>query len=239
MRGVWDSLYSSAWLDGTLSGSVRSRWNWTVLLPLAWVGVPLTAAACAGAFVPVDERTRKMRRVLVAATVCVLASIVFTYMRFPVYTTAKATYALGLLPAFGTLMALGLAPVLRNRTGAAAELSKWVRRNRSLAASLAGMLVLTVGGAVLFAVTQRDAAVEIAKQRDRAVAEARRAVGMRLSAVVPSLAENTPSLAAAVALEGARRAPGPEARSALLAASRRTRSWFNRSRFTGSNGRLH
>ncbi len=120
-RGVWDALYSSAWLDGTLSGSTRPPpWNGSLALTLAWIDVPLTLAAIAGALVRMDERTRDMRRILLLAIACVVGSILCVYARLPMYSTAKATYAIGLLPAFATLMALGLSPLLTRRVGAAA-----------------------------------------------------------------------------------------------------------------------
>jgi hypothetical protein len=121
-RGVWDALYSSAWLDGTLSGSIRPPppWNGSLALTLAWIGVPLTLAAVAGALLRVDGRTRSMRRVLLFAVACFVGSLLCLCARFPVYSAAKATYALGLVPVLGTLMALGLSPLLARRAGAAA-----------------------------------------------------------------------------------------------------------------------
>jgi hypothetical protein len=119
-RGVWDALYSSTWLDGTLSGGTHSPWNGSLALTLAWIGAPLTLAAFAGTLVRADESTRSLRRILLLAIACVVGSLLCVYARLPVYTTAKATYALGLLPAIATLMALGLSPLLARRAGAAA-----------------------------------------------------------------------------------------------------------------------
>ena len=44
-----------------------------------------------------------------------LAAIMDIYIRFPVYSIAKASYTLGLLPCYAILTAAGAEPFLRNR----------------------------------------------------------------------------------------------------------------------------
>ena len=51
----------------------------------------------------------------VAAIFIYLAAIIDLYVRLPVYSTAKATYTLGLLPCYAVLAAAGAAPLLRFR----------------------------------------------------------------------------------------------------------------------------
>ena len=49
------------------------------------------------------------------AIVIYLAALVDLFVRLPVYSTAKATYLLGLLPCFAVLAGVGAAPLLQFR----------------------------------------------------------------------------------------------------------------------------
>ena len=50
-----------------------------------------------------------------AAVLIYLAAIIDLYVRLPIYSTAKATYAVGLLPCYAVLIAAGTASFLRFR----------------------------------------------------------------------------------------------------------------------------
>jgi hypothetical protein len=50
-----------------------------------------------------------------AALAVYLAAMIDVYLRLPIYSTAKATYTLGLLPCYGVLVAAGAAPFMRFR----------------------------------------------------------------------------------------------------------------------------
>jgi hypothetical protein len=113
-HGLLDSLYSTFWLDGSMSGSMQPpHWTWPAALTMTWLGVPLTLAAIAGCFVPLDPRSARMRLLLVCACLSIGAAIALVYVQFPVYSTGKASYALGLVPAIACLMAAGLSPLFR------------------------------------------------------------------------------------------------------------------------------
>ena len=51
----------------------------------------------------------------IAAIAIYLAAIVDMYLKLPVYSIAKATYMVGLLPCFALLAAAGAAPLLKGR----------------------------------------------------------------------------------------------------------------------------
>jgi len=133
------------------------------------------------------------------------------------------------------------------RTGPLVELRKWVGRNRGLAVAAIIALIVTLIGSITYAMQanaaaakareaaqkEREAAVEIRKQRDAAEAAAdreraaaRRAEGARLSAVATERADENPTLALLLAVEGAERTSAAEARTALYAALARLRERF-------------
>jgi len=138
--------------------------------------------------------------------------------------------------------------VRAHRTGAWAEFTKWVRRNKTVAASLATVVAVVVVASMRYAVLEKESSAKIAKQRDDALAArnaeavarqdavvakddavkarddavvaARRADGLRLCTVATTLADENPTLASLLAYEGAVRAPGRESATALHQAMR-------------------
>ncbi|MCC7137024.1 MAG: protein kinase [Planctomycetes bacterium] len=121
--------------------------------------------------------------------------------------------------------------VRSHRTGVLVELRKWVARNRWLAAGTAGVLVVAAAATAAFVAQQRQAAVDVGRERDRAQLEAtraqaagRRADGLRLAAQ-SRLVGDDPGLSLALAVEAARRAPGAASTSAVYHALRRHREW--------------
>ncbi len=108
--------------------------------------------------------------------------------------------------------------VAAHRTGAAAELRKWVTRNGALACALGVLFVLVVGGSLIFAVQTRRAANMIAAEQEREEAARRRAEGLRIVALAASKVDANPGLALALAVDGGTRAPGAYANTTLYAA---------------------
>lgn len=116
---LWDSLYSSMWLDGFVSGTSTIPkgvpWNLQWMEAGAWLGlIPLALIVC-GVFAGWRRGPRAVLIFAVAAIAIYLAAIVDLYVRLPVYSTAKATYTLGLLPCYAVLAAIGAGPFLRFR----------------------------------------------------------------------------------------------------------------------------
>lgn len=128
---LWDSLYSTMWLDGFTSSVVIFKvsflpWNTRWLIAGAWLGlVPsaLMAASLATMWLAPQRPARPALLLAAAAVAIYLAAIVDLFLRLPVYSTAKATYAVGLLPCFALLAAAGAAPLMKWRWTRAAVLS--------------------------------------------------------------------------------------------------------------------
>lgn len=108
---VWDGLYSSFWCDGYLSGrasvAAAPPWDWTSLIASVPLSVPLSMALVVGAVVGLRRRDRAA----VLAVGCVIAwvaAIVSLAVTLPIFSTAKASYMLGIVPCFAILLAHGL-----------------------------------------------------------------------------------------------------------------------------------
>jgi hypothetical protein len=133
-RSVWDGLYTTMWLDGTLSGKVSGvlpPWHTEALLAGAWLGLVPLALILLG----VARAAGRLRRgagdgiVLAAGTVGLyLAALLWLSLQVPTYSTLKASYTLGLLPCYGVLAAAGLEVLPRRawlRVPLAAGLTCW------------------------------------------------------------------------------------------------------------------
>jgi hypothetical protein len=133
--GLWDSLYSTLWLDGFLSGMavfrVRPPWNDDFMLAGAWLGLIPTALFLLGLGAPLRKRLDASRAALLFSSGCLaiyLAAILDLWVRLPVYSVAKASYTLGLAPCYGLLIAAGAEAFLRGRLArslTAALISCW------------------------------------------------------------------------------------------------------------------
>ena len=116
IHGFWDSIWSTMWLDGALSGVVwpPPPWNYRPMSALAlWSLLP--AAAIAAGFVRAFSKSPPAgSRLCALAVVAYFAAVAGLYAGLPIYSAGKATYALGLLPAYGLLGAAGFELLPRN-----------------------------------------------------------------------------------------------------------------------------
>ena len=121
--GFWDAIYSSMWADGFLSGQLLNPVN-EIPWNLSWmeVGSFLSILPLCCIFLSVATLWKKdlqsARRGLLLAIAAVgiyFAAVMDLYVQVPIYSTAKASYMLGLLPCFAVLAAAGAAPLLRSR----------------------------------------------------------------------------------------------------------------------------
>ena len=119
---LWDTLYSTLWLDGTAGGLTIGPqdipWNVNWMLAGAWLGIVPMALLLASPAAYLGRDLRPSRKSLLFALAAVgvyLAAILDLYIGLPVLSTAKATYMMGLLPCFGLLAAAGVEPLLRFR----------------------------------------------------------------------------------------------------------------------------
>jgi len=121
VASFWDSLYSTLWLDGFHSGVVSAEfpppWNANFVSVSAILGLLPTFLILAGS-VRVACRKRFDARAAALLSVVTLALFVAAifdlYVRLPIYSTAKVTYTLGLLPCYAILMASGAEPLLES-----------------------------------------------------------------------------------------------------------------------------
>jgi hypothetical protein len=117
-------------LDGSVSGTVATPdvvpWNLSWMETGAWLALVPMGLIVAGVFSLWRRDLAESRRALlfaIAAILIYLAAIVDVYVRLPIYSTAKATYMVGLVPCFAILAAAGAAPFLRFRVPRALILS--------------------------------------------------------------------------------------------------------------------
>jgi len=118
--GFWDSIYSTFWLDGFI-GSVayefRPRWNYDFMLSGTLLSL-LPAAGIIIGFVNTVSRPKSSRPGLIFSVYCIavyFAALVYLYVTVPIYSTAKATYTVGLVPCYAVLCVTGLDFLARNR----------------------------------------------------------------------------------------------------------------------------
>jgi hypothetical protein len=112
---IWDGLFSTLWLDGNLSSmgtwETRPPWNETLLLSAPWPGLLLTLAIGAGVLRGLWSRDASLRHGLQIAGVTLvlyLAATLVLFLEMPAYSQAKASYTLGLIPAYAVLCVAGL-----------------------------------------------------------------------------------------------------------------------------------
>lgn len=121
--GFWDGLYSTLWLDGYLSGAALPEaappWNYPLMLSLALLSLPLTAAILWGAVRALtasgDGGAVPAARFAVLCLASYLAAMLYLHLSVPTYSNVKASYTMGLAPCYALLAAWGLEGVLRGR----------------------------------------------------------------------------------------------------------------------------
>jgi len=126
LAGLWDSFYSTLWLDGLASGKTikvdAPPWNYDFMVALAPMALPLSLALIVGTvLIPAtrDPSTRAGLAASALAGLCFLIGIAYIYLTVPFYSSTKATYALSIVPALGLLAANGLKTVADSRWGSA------------------------------------------------------------------------------------------------------------------------
>jgi hypothetical protein len=85
------------------------------MLAGAWLGLPIMAAILvAMVWAPRESNpARSAQRLAAVAVLAYIAAALSLYLRLPIYSCAKATYTLGLLPCFAILAAAGFGSVLK------------------------------------------------------------------------------------------------------------------------------
>jgi uncharacterized membrane protein (GlpM family) len=116
--GFWDSIYSTFWLDGFLSANYDTPWNFSFMLSSTWLSLLPSAAIIIGVVVAFRNNEEPIRRILFFSITCVfiyLAAIFYMFLSVPILSSAKATYALGLIPCFALIGTAGFEVLTRQR----------------------------------------------------------------------------------------------------------------------------
>jgi len=112
--GIWDSLYSTIWMDGFLSGicvySHRPPWNYGFLLSSAWLSLFPSAAIFIGILGALKKPAQSLRQGTLFAVCCItvfVLAILYLFLTIPIYSIGKASYTMGLIPCYAVLCAGG------------------------------------------------------------------------------------------------------------------------------------
>jgi hypothetical protein len=118
---IADGFFSSLWWDGNLSGlddRMPTSWNMTLLLAAPWPALVLSIAVAAGMLRGIWCRDAGLRRSLQLAGGSLLlffVAFLLLWLEVPAYSQAKASYTLGLTPAYAVLCVAGLDLLPSNR----------------------------------------------------------------------------------------------------------------------------
>lgn len=117
-HGFWDALYSTFWADGYISAYNRPPWNYPFMMTGVWLSLFPSAALAIGVVAAVRMEAGKRRRVLLfsaGSVLLFLVAIFYMFITVPFWSSAKASYALGLLPCFALLAAAGFDLLTKHR----------------------------------------------------------------------------------------------------------------------------
>jgi 4-amino-4-deoxy-L-arabinose transferase-like glycosyltransferase len=107
--GLWDGLYAGWCCDSGLSGSVVfPPWNYTLMLMLPILYLPIGLSCALGVVASVREEGVRVRACMLGASMLYAAAIMYSYASMPCYSSAKPTYALALTPIIAAFSVLGM-----------------------------------------------------------------------------------------------------------------------------------
>jgi 4-amino-4-deoxy-L-arabinose transferase-like glycosyltransferase len=119
--GLWDSLYSTFWMDGFLSGislyAIRPPWNYTLMCSGALLSLLPSIAIIVGVISVLSgvSASGSHKNLSAYCILLYMAALLYLYVTVPIYSTAKATYTIGLTPCYAIMCAAGLDLLTRNR----------------------------------------------------------------------------------------------------------------------------
>lgn len=119
VQGFWDSVYSTMWMDGTMLSRIYYQyfppWNYDFMIAGAWLAAPVALAIIIGVIKSSPEMNRRVHDIARIPLALYFIALLYLFLSLPIYSTAKATYTLGLLPFYGMFAAIGLQPFLSNK----------------------------------------------------------------------------------------------------------------------------
>ncbi|MHB9099360.1 MAG: hypothetical protein ACYC5X_16225 [Syntrophales bacterium] len=118
--GFWDSIYSSFWADGYgyMSAYDHPPWNREFMLSVTLLSLLPSTAILIGFIVTWYEKREPLGRMLrfsAGSIIFYLAAIFYLFLTVPFLSSAKATYALGLIPCFALIGTTGFEVLMRPR----------------------------------------------------------------------------------------------------------------------------
>jgi 4-amino-4-deoxy-L-arabinose transferase-like glycosyltransferase len=125
VNGFWDSIYSTLWMDGFLSSIITFEgcppWNYSLMVSGALLSVLPSAGIIFGTFrtILIEKYANKGKLFAVTCIGIYFVALLFMYLKLPIYTTAKATYTLGITPCYALVCVNGLDLIMRNKFMAA------------------------------------------------------------------------------------------------------------------------
>lgn len=125
LDSFWDSVYSTLWLDGALSGHLYLNqsppWNYRVMVTLALLALPLTAAIAWGAaralWRPASGLERGLAWFACANLALLLAAMAGMYGQVPAYSPGKGSYLLCAQVCLPLLAGLGIDQLMQRAYG--------------------------------------------------------------------------------------------------------------------------
>jgi hypothetical protein len=110
----WDGMYSTFWTDAFLGGVFSTPpWHLEPMIAGAWLGLPLTVAMLAAMTVGVFRASawRSAIRFSTLAVGLYLAFVLYLNVHLPIYSLAKASFTIGLIPCYALLAVAGMKPL--------------------------------------------------------------------------------------------------------------------------------
>jgi hypothetical protein len=125
LDSFWDSVYSTLWLDGFLSGQINMEfgppWNFSFMVTLALLALPIMAAIAWGAlragFYPKNELERNLALFASANCIVFLMAMALVYGEIPAYCAGKGTYMLAAAACLPILAGLGIDNIMKRLNG--------------------------------------------------------------------------------------------------------------------------
>jgi hypothetical protein len=119
---IWDGFYATLWLDGNMCAVNTNEslppWNYVFLLAAPWPALLLSATFAAGLLRGLRCRDDVLRHALQLAggsLLLYLAAFALLALDVPAFSQAKASYTLGLTPAYAVLGVAGIDLLPANR----------------------------------------------------------------------------------------------------------------------------
>jgi len=118
-EGFWDSIYSTFWTDGSLSGvmnfEARPPWNYELLAAGTLISVVPTLVIALGIGVALMKESPINFRISIFATAFYFSALLSYFITLPAYCAGKATYINGATPCFAVLFAAGVALLYKQK----------------------------------------------------------------------------------------------------------------------------